>query len=67
MGFHNLQNYCISENANNFKDQDANFIEMDFEQRRQLIDNQPVFATWWPAKLECDRLPSLVWKTSKGH
>ncbi len=43
------------------------FVEMDNEQRRQLIDTQQAFSVWRPAKRELERLPSLVWKTSKGH
>lgn len=42
------------------------YVEMDSEQRRQLIDAQQAFATWRPASLELDGIGSMHWQTSKG-
>lgn len=43
-----------------------NFIEMDNEQRRQLIDAQQAYSTWRPAKQELDSLGSMHWQNTKG-
>lgn len=43
-----------------------NFVEMTNEQRRQLIDAQQAYATWWPAHRDLDGLGSMHWQRAKG-
>ena len=42
------------------------FVEMDNEQRRQLIDVQQAYSSWRPAKQELDGLGSMHWQSTKG-
>jgi hypothetical protein len=42
-----------------------NFLEMDNEQRRQLIDAQQAYATWRPAAVALKGIGSMHWQRSK--
>jgi hypothetical protein len=43
-----------------------NYVEMDNEQRRQLIDAQQAYATWWPANVALRGIGSMHWQRTKG-
>jgi hypothetical protein len=43
-----------------------NYVEMDNEQRRQLIDAQQAYATWRPANLALKGIGSMHWQRTKG-
>jgi hypothetical protein len=43
-----------------------NYVEMDNEQRRQLIDVQQAYATWRPADLALKDIGSMHWQRTKG-
>lgn len=43
-----------------------NYVEMDNEQRRQLIDAQQAYATWRPADLALRDIGSMHWQRTKG-
>lgn len=43
------------------------YVEMSNEQRRQLIDAQQVYQTWWPATMELAAIGTMHWQKTKGR